>query len=344
MPRRRCWCRPTPSRRPSSSADSTPTASCATTTAALPAAPRPAPGRPAPPLTRRVPRARRTAQGPPLRAGRVARVDGEPTTGGCSSSARSTPTTGRLLAARLAHPSVDLVGDGSRRSMRLARADVLLLPSLEEGSALVTYEAQVAGCVPLVSTAAGALLDDDVHGLLHEPSDVATLTAPARPARPRPRHAWSACAPRQWPTPPSSAGRPPRRACSPPTAAPRPLVTEGSTRADADVTSPSSSARATVPTMLAAALESITRAVPRDVEVLVVDSASDDLGHARRRRRGGRRRTCAATSRASRSPGTSALRGTERPIVLFTDDDCHRRRRVDRPDPRAIRRPRPSAP
>ena len=59
----------------------------------------------------------------------------------------------------------------------LARADVLLLPSLEEGSALVTYEAQVAGCIPLVSTAAGALLDHDVHGLVHEPGDVATLTA-----------------------------------------------------------------------------------------------------------------------------------------------------------------------
>ena len=41
----------------------------------------------------------------------------------------------------------------------------------------MTYEAQVAGCVPLVSTAAGALLDHDVHGLEHEPGDVATLTA-----------------------------------------------------------------------------------------------------------------------------------------------------------------------
>ena len=54
---------------------------------------------------------------------------------------------------------------------------MLLLPSIEEGSALVTYEAQVAGCVPLVSTAAGAMLDHDVHGLVHEAGDVATLTA-----------------------------------------------------------------------------------------------------------------------------------------------------------------------
>ncbi|GAB2464255.1 glycosyltransferase family 4 protein [Xylanimonas ulmi] len=59
----------------------------------------------------------------------------------------------------------------------LAAADVLLLPTVEEGSALVTYEAQAAGVVPLVSTAAGALLDHGVHGLLHEPGDVATLAA-----------------------------------------------------------------------------------------------------------------------------------------------------------------------
>lgn len=82
-----------------------------------------------------------------------------------------------VLADRLAHLSVELRGVTASPVDELARADVLLLPSLEEGSALVTYEAQVAGCVPLVSTAAGALLDHDVHGLVHEPGDIATLTA-----------------------------------------------------------------------------------------------------------------------------------------------------------------------
>jgi glycosyltransferase involved in cell wall biosynthesis len=81
-----------------------------------------------------------------------------------------------VLADRLAHPSVELRGVTSSPLEELARADVLLLPSIEEGSALVTYEAQVAGCVPLVSTAAGAMLDHDVHGLVHEVGDVATLT------------------------------------------------------------------------------------------------------------------------------------------------------------------------
>ena len=82
-----------------------------------------------------------------------------------------------MLADRLAHPSVELRGVTASPVDELARADVLLLPSIEEGSALVTYEAQVAGCVPLVSSAAGAMLDHDVHGLVHEAGDVATLTA-----------------------------------------------------------------------------------------------------------------------------------------------------------------------
>jgi glycosyltransferase involved in cell wall biosynthesis len=82
-----------------------------------------------------------------------------------------------VLADRLAHPSVELRGVTASPMAELARADVLLLPSLEEGSALVTYEAQVAGCVPLVSTASGALMEHDVQGLVHEPGDVATLTA-----------------------------------------------------------------------------------------------------------------------------------------------------------------------
>jgi glycosyltransferase involved in cell wall biosynthesis len=57
----------------------------------------------------------------------------------------------------------------------LRQSDVLLLPSLEEGSALVTYEAQAQGCVPLVSDAAGAVLDHGSQGLVHPAGDVAAL-------------------------------------------------------------------------------------------------------------------------------------------------------------------------
>lgn len=72
-------------------------------------------------------------------------------------------------------------------------ADVLLLPSFEEGSALVTYEAQGCGAVPLVSDAAGAECTDNVTALVHSAGDVDTLarqihalaTEPARLQRMR---------------------------------------------------------------------------------------------------------------------------------------------------------------
>jgi glycosyltransferase involved in cell wall biosynthesis len=57
----------------------------------------------------------------------------------------------------------------------MRNADVLLLPSFEEGSALVTYEAQGCGAVPLVSDATGAECVDGVTALIHTASDVDTL-------------------------------------------------------------------------------------------------------------------------------------------------------------------------
>lgn len=74
-------------------------------------------------------------------------------------------------------------------------------------------------------------------------------------------------------------------------------------------------------TMLAAALESITRAVPAGVEILVVDSASDTsetrevagaagAGYVRSDIRG---------LSIARDLG---LRSSARPLVLYTDDDC----------------------
>ena len=56
-------------------------------------------------------------------------------------------------------------------------ADALVLPSIEEGSALVTSEALASGCVPLVSEASGALCTHDVNGLVHKVADVDTLAA-----------------------------------------------------------------------------------------------------------------------------------------------------------------------
>lgn len=77
----------------------------------------------------------------------------------------------------LRHPSVELAGFTDDPARALLAADLLVLPSIEEGSALVTYEAQAYGCVPLVSRQSGAVVDDGVTGLVHEARDVAALTA-----------------------------------------------------------------------------------------------------------------------------------------------------------------------
>lgn len=61
------------------------------------------------------------------------------------------------LLPLLAQPGVRRLGFVDDVPALLGTADVLLLPSWTEGSALVILEAQASGCVPLVSTAGGAL-------------------------------------------------------------------------------------------------------------------------------------------------------------------------------------------
>jgi glycosyltransferase involved in cell wall biosynthesis len=58
----------------------------------------------------------------------------------------------------------------------MRESDVLVLPTVEEGSALVTYEAQASGCVPVVSDAAGARCTHLEDALVHDAGDVAALT------------------------------------------------------------------------------------------------------------------------------------------------------------------------
>jgi glycosyltransferase involved in cell wall biosynthesis len=58
--------------------------------------------------------------------------------------------------------------------------DVLVLPSVEDGSALVTYEAQASGCALLVSDASGARLTHGTEGFLHRAGDVETLSQQMR--------------------------------------------------------------------------------------------------------------------------------------------------------------------
>jgi len=85
-----------------------------------------------------------------------------------------------VLEPLLAHPSVEAHGHVADPAALMRSCDVLLLPSLEEGSALVTYEARACGCVLVVSDHSGAPCADGVDALVHPAGDVAALTAHLR--------------------------------------------------------------------------------------------------------------------------------------------------------------------
>jgi glycosyltransferase involved in cell wall biosynthesis len=88
---------------------------------------------------------------------------------------RLLPQYRRYLADMLDHPSVATLGFVPNVADVLREADVLVLPTYTEGSALVTYEAMACGVVPLVSTSAGAPVRDGIDGFLHDPEDVRAL-------------------------------------------------------------------------------------------------------------------------------------------------------------------------
>jgi glycosyltransferase involved in cell wall biosynthesis len=81
-----------------------------------------------------------------------------------------------VLAPLLSHPSVEISGFVGDPAGLMRESDVFVLPSIEEGSALVTYEAKACGSVLVVSEAAGARCRDGFDGLVHRTGDVAALT------------------------------------------------------------------------------------------------------------------------------------------------------------------------
>jgi len=91
-------------------------------------------------------------------------------------SGRIVPDYLRVIAGALDHPSVEVRPFTDDVGALLRDTDALVLPSVEEGSALVTYEAQASGCALLVSDATGAVATDGVHGFVHRAGDVAALT------------------------------------------------------------------------------------------------------------------------------------------------------------------------
>jgi glycosyltransferase involved in cell wall biosynthesis len=75
------------------------------------------------------------------------------------------------------HPSIEVLGHRDDLPDLMAMADLFVLSSVEEGSALVTYEARGAGCVLLVSDASGAVCRHMENALVHRFGDVGTLAS-----------------------------------------------------------------------------------------------------------------------------------------------------------------------
>ncbi len=86
------------------------------------------------------------------------------------------PGYAEKLGPMLAHPSVHKLGHRKDVPELMRKSDILVLPSIEEGSALVTSEARGSGCVLLVSEAAGAVCKHMRDALVHQVGDVTGLS------------------------------------------------------------------------------------------------------------------------------------------------------------------------
>ncbi len=86
------------------------------------------------------------------------------------------PDYAEKLKPMLQHPSVRVLGHRNDVPELMRKSDILILPSIEEGSALVTSEARGSGCVLLVSEAAGAICRHMENALVHGVGDVPALT------------------------------------------------------------------------------------------------------------------------------------------------------------------------
>lgn len=81
-----------------------------------------------------------------------------------------------LLGELLNHPSVEVLGHRNDLDSLMRQSDIFVLSSVEEGSALVTYEARASGCVLLVSDATGAHCRHMENALIHRSGAVEKLT------------------------------------------------------------------------------------------------------------------------------------------------------------------------
>jgi glycosyltransferase involved in cell wall biosynthesis len=79
------------------------------------------------------------------------------------------------FASDLSNPSIVQLGHRGDVPRLMQGADILLMPSIEEGFALVCAEAVGAGCVPLASNACTEMCQHMENALVHNVGDVATL-------------------------------------------------------------------------------------------------------------------------------------------------------------------------
>lgn len=86
------------------------------------------------------------------------------------------PGYAEKMAHNISHPSVRVLGYRNDLQELMRQSDIFVLPTLEEGSALVTYEARGSGCVLVVSDASGAHCKHMENALVHRAGDVETLT------------------------------------------------------------------------------------------------------------------------------------------------------------------------
>ena len=87
------------------------------------------------------------------------------------------PGYAEKLSSQLSHPSIRVLGHRRDVPELMRQSDILVLPSIEEGSALVTSEARGSGCVLLVSEAAGAICQHMENALIHKVGDIQALTS-----------------------------------------------------------------------------------------------------------------------------------------------------------------------
>jgi glycosyltransferase involved in cell wall biosynthesis len=108
-----------------------------------------------------------------LEAWRIAALD----TAELLIAGRLQPDYEAVLRTGLSLPGVRALGFVTDVASLFADADVLVLPSWTEGSALVIMEAEASGCVPLVSTASGPIGTAGEDFLEHPVGDAAALAA-----------------------------------------------------------------------------------------------------------------------------------------------------------------------